>query len=237
MWKQGFGYHIDIVMCIDSTGSMKTSLDILKQQAKTFYADFVVAMAENARRLEKLRIKVIDFRDYGNLRAPAMTESRFFEFGEDVNESVEFSAYVDGIRPLYGGDIPENALEAIALAMKSDWTPVEVRKRQIIMLFTDAPALKLSDRANLAGYPTGMPKDFVELEQWWEGEKQECTGSYNPSYGYLFIFAPNFEPWDNMLMWNRCFPMYSKAGEDLKELDLETVVGFLFKSFGKVSKC
>ena len=236
MYQQGSGYSADIIMCIDSTGSMTPCLNTVKQQAKTFYADFVAAMEESGRKIEKLRIKVIDFRDYGDSHAPAMTESRFFEFGEDVNESAEFSAYVDGIQPLYGGDIPENALESIALAMKSDWTTEGTKRRHIIVVFTDAPALKFSDRAGVAGYPTGMPKDLTELQEWWEGASQDFDSTYELDAGRLVIFAPDAEPWTEFQTWERTWYATTAPGEGMKEVDMDMIMQLLVKSFGKTEK-
>ena len=103
---QGSGYNADIIMCIDSTGSMKPCLDNVKRQALSFYPDFINAMEESGKKVDKLRIKVIDFRDYGDTKAPAMTESRYFNFGCDEDDSAAFSEHINSIEPLYGGDVP-----------------------------------------------------------------------------------------------------------------------------------
>ena len=229
MYQGSSGYNADIIMCIDSTGSMKPCLDNVKRQALTFYSDFINAMEEAGRKVDKLRIKVIDFRDYGDDHAPAMTESRFFNFGYDEDDSVAFSEHINSIQPLYGGDIPENALEAIALALKSDWTKEGKKRRHIIVVFTDAPALPLGARAACDGYPDGMPKDLEQLTAWWEGEDQDFSSNYEINAGRLVIFAPDAEPWTEFQTWNRTCCAVTKPGDGMNEIDLNMIVDMLYK--------
>ena len=116
---QGIGdYCVDIVMCIDGTGSMSPIIDEVKNNAMTFYQKFVDAMEENDKDVSELRIKVIVFRDYICDSEP-MRESEFFEL---PRQNAEFRSFVSSIEACGGGDAPENALEAISLALKSDWT-------------------------------------------------------------------------------------------------------------------
>ena len=58
-------YNVDIVMCIDATGSMAPIIDEVKSNAISFYQRFVDSMEENDKDVAQLRIKVIVFRDYG----------------------------------------------------------------------------------------------------------------------------------------------------------------------------
>ena len=78
MAGQGVGdYNVDIVMCIDATGSMSPIIEKVKENALSFYQRFLESMEESEKTVEQLRIKVIVFRDYGCDEAP-MTESEFF---------------------------------------------------------------------------------------------------------------------------------------------------------------
>ena len=132
-------YYVDIVMCIDATGSMKPIIEEVKGNALSFYQKFVEAMDENDKSVSQLRIKVIVFRDYGCDPEP-MVESTFYTLPE---QNEEFKSFVNSIEPSGGGDVPENALEAIALALKSDWTTGGARRRHAILVFSDAPAIPL----------------------------------------------------------------------------------------------
>ena len=58
---QGMDYNVDIVMCIDATGSMASIIDDVKRNALSFYQKFVDEMEAKAKSVQQLRIKVIAF--------------------------------------------------------------------------------------------------------------------------------------------------------------------------------
>jgi dolichyl-phosphate beta-glucosyltransferase len=63
-----------------------------------------------------------------------MLESPFFELPSD---EAEFSSFLSGVTATGGGDASENGLEALYLAMKSDFS-TGPKDRQVIVMFTDA---------------------------------------------------------------------------------------------------
>lgn len=228
MNQQGIGdYNVDIVICIDATGSMAPIINEVKENALTFYQKFVDAMDDNDKTVDQLRIKVIVFRDYICDTMP-MVESEFFVL---PSQSDKFKAFVSGIEAIGGGDTPENALEAIALALKSKWTTGGNKRRHAILVFTDAAALPLGERSGSAGYPEGMPKDLAELGSWWEGTEQTLDTTYQPKYGRLVVFAPNAYPWTDIQAWNRYWPAFSPAGTGLSEVDTQAAIDLLVGSF------
>ena len=58
---QGLDYSVDIVMCIDATGSMDGIIEEVKANALSFYRQFVDEMEANLKSVQQLRIKVIAF--------------------------------------------------------------------------------------------------------------------------------------------------------------------------------
>ena len=223
---QGNGtYYVDIVMCIDATGSMNPILDEVKGNAMDFYQKFVDGMQEANKDVEQVRIKVIAFRDYKKDSEP-VKESEFFMLPAQ-NEA--FRDFVKGINADGGGDAPESALEAIALALKSDWTTEGDKQRHCILVFTDAPAHPLGTGSDASTYPQGMPKDLAELGSWWEGD-QGLDSNYRPKAGRLVAFVPNAEPWTSLESWNRYWPAFSKAGTGLSEVDIQAAVDLLVGS-------
>lgn len=56
------------------------------------------------------------------------------------NEKMDLKEYLNEIYADGGGDDPESGLEALAMAMKSDFVQKGEKKRHIIILFTDAAA-------------------------------------------------------------------------------------------------
>ena len=213
-------YNVDIVMCIDATGSMKHILDEVKSNALSLYPKFAEAMETAEKEVAELRVKVIAFRDYGCDTQP-MVQSEFFTLPEQADE---LNAFVNSLEAMGGGDAPENALEAISYALKSDWTTGGVRRRHVIAVFTDAPTLPLGARAGSAQYPVDLPKDLAELSAIWEGTDQTTLGNYQPKAGRLIAFVPEDESWKMLETWNRVVPAYTKAGIGCSDYDMEMIL-------------
>ena len=233
MNNQGMGeYCVDIVMCIDATGSMAPIIDEVKNNAMSFHKQLSEAMEESGKYIGQLRVKVIVFRDY-ICDTDAMVESQFFTLPE---ESVGFKSFIEKIEAIGGGDAPENALEAMTLAIKSDWTLAGFKRRHVILMFTDAPALTLTERRDCDRYPSDMPKSLAELNEMWEGESQRFAGNYQISAGRLIAFVPDIDQWHELSTWSRCWPMYSSANGGLKEVSMDIVFDVLVKSFAKMQQ-
>ena len=217
---QGMDYNVDIVMCIDATGSMASIIEDVKRNALSFYQKFVDEMEAKSKSVQQLRIKVIAFRDYGVDSEP-MVESKFFVLDE---ESEEFHDFVNAIEASGGGDEPENSLEALSLAINSDWVKTGSVRRHVIIMYSDASALKLGEQSGKLGYPSGMPADLAELREWWEGQKMEKRAKR------LLIFAPDVEPWSDMVDWSNTFHTASKAGSGCDDTDIATCIHMLVNS-------
>ena len=184
-------------------------------------------MEENDKDVAELRIKVIVFRDYICDSEP-MVESEFFTLPA---QNAAFRSFVAGIEACGGGDGPENALEAIALALKSKWTTSGSKRRHAILVFSDAPALALGERSDCPNYPTGLPKNIAQLGAWWEGTDQSLGSTYQPKAGRLVAFVPNAEPWTELQAWNRYWPAFSPAGTGLPDVDIQSAIDLMVGSF------
>jgi hypothetical protein len=220
-------YYVDIVLCIDGTGSMRPFIENVKASALSIYSKLEEEMILLGKNPARTRVKVIVFGDYAKDADP-MRESEFFELPQ---QNDDLHAYVNGITVMGGGDIPENAIEAIATAMKSDWV-VEGGKnrRHVVVVFTDAPALELGARSDCPNYPTDLPKTMAELSAWWHGTDQEMGGSYLPGAGRLVAFVPNDASWTQFESWNRFIPSYTAAG-GCSEIDMMEIIGVIASSF------
>lgn len=228
MNQQGNGdYCVDIVMCIDATGSMAPIINEVKNNALSFYQKFVDAMEDNDKTVDQLRIKVIVFRDYICDTEP-MAESEFFTL---PSQDDAFKRYVSNIEAAGGGDTPENALEAIALALKSNWTTGGSKRRHAILVFSDAPALPLGERSDCPNYPRNLPKNLASLGAWWEGMDQSMDSTYQARFGRLVAFVPKVAPWAELQAWNRYWPAFSPAGKGLSDVDIQSAIDLLVGSF------
>ena len=206
----GVTKYVDIVFCIDVTYGMTPIINTVKDLTLNFYDDFFRAMPLSKQSLKKpsikqLRVKVIAFRDYYCDGPYAMEESDFFELPKQKNE---FRNFVASLEAKGGGDEPENALEAMALAMKSDWVRVtnpNTEKARNVVVFTDASAhpLEKSIDGVTEYYPAGMLKNYNELYEAWcgQGTCMDNVESYtmDKNAERLVIFAPeDVYPWSDM---------------------------------------
>ena len=197
--------YADIVYCIDLTSSMKPIIDKVKSTALTLHKDLQEVMQTNyQRKIKQMRIKVIGFRDAYCDGRKSFEVSDFFYLPD---EAESFKNFVDGLQPKGGGDIPENSLEALAMAMQSDWCkPIDpaIRKRHVIVLFTDAPAhpLEKSQYGIDRNYPKGMPESYSELIDWWCGQgalSKENNVNMDQIAKRLAVFAPeSCPPWSDV---------------------------------------
>lgn len=226
MAGQGLKYNVDIVMCIDCTGSMGGLLDTVKANALKFYPDLKKACDEKDKNIDQLRIKVIAFRDYNADGEYGMDETAFFSIPD---EEANFKSYISGLTPAGGGDEPENGLESVALAMNSDWTTGGDRRRHIIIVWSDASAHPLeTPLTKNSFYPAGMPANFNELTDWWEDEQ---GGKMNKSAKRLLIFAPDANPWTEMgLNFGNTIHFPAKAGDGLSDVDYQTILASIVNS-------
>lgn len=221
--QQVMDFCVDIVMCIDLTNSMHDYIEEVKTTVIRFQDMLTEAMEEAGREPGQLRTRVIGFRDFGSDSEPIVDSGKFFVMPA---ESEELERFVRGLKLDTGGDKPKSGLEAVALAMKSDWTTEGNRQRYMILVFTDASAHPLGFGAESVHYPDGMPADLDELEKWWsEGVPYE---SFKPKCGRLVVFAPEVYPWIDMQTWNRYWYVPSKAGLNLDDIDIREAIDVLF---------
>lgn len=181
-------YNVDLVFCIDATGSMDRLIDTVKQNALNFYDDLMQTMTAKNKVIQQIRVRVIAFRDYIADGDEAMMMSDFFNLPEQAPDLKECLECIDASG---GGDIPEDGLEALAYAMRSDWDMTGIKKRHVIALWTDAPAHPIGFGKASSAYPEGMAQSFEELTTWW-GDMQH-GGYMDPHAKRLVMFAPEFE--------------------------------------------
>lgn len=220
------GVGIDIVICIDATRSMRPFSDELKKGILKSCDGLL--FTKKIRGIEQLRIKVIPFRDFKYNGDDSIAQSKFFSLPEERDD---LDTYLKKIQFLYGGDKPENAYEAIAVAMKSDWTREGRWRRHVIFMLTDAPALPLMDPERVINptYPENMPKDFKELGEMWEGVADQTLGGMpDQSAKRLVILAPNVESWNKFEGWEYVFPDLHSQGQGISALDIEIAAELIF---------
>lgn len=226
MAAQGLKYNVDIVMCIDCTGSMGDLLETVKENALKFYPDLHERCDAKGKEISELRIRVIGFRDFYADGDKAIDDSGFFTIPD---QEVEFKSFVSKLVPAGGGDEPENGLEALAMAINSDWTTGGDRRRHVVVVWSDASTHPIGlDKCKNEFYPQNMPKDFDELTNWWDDEQ---SGKMQKSAKRLVIFAPDASAWTEIgINWNNTIHHPAKAGAGLEDVDYETILSTIVNS-------
>ncbi len=220
-------YNVDIVFVMDATGSMDHILEIVKKNALSFYDDLMGVMATKGKRIYELRAKVIAFRDYAADGENAMLETDFFNLPQ---ESKEFSEVVATLQPDGGGDEPEDGLEALAYAMKSDWTKGGDKRRHIIVVWSDASTHKLGATRSSQYYPATMVADFDQLTTMWDGTPEE-GGVMDHNAKRLIIYAPDEPYWSTISQsWDGVVHFPSEAGTGLDKLTYKEILDQIFNS-------
>ncbi|MBO5521953.1 MAG: VWA domain-containing protein [Eubacterium sp.] len=220
-------YNVDMVFCIDATGSMGPVIRTVKQNALNFYKDVRNSMEMKQKSINTLRVRLIIFRDYIADQEDAMLVSRFFVLPD---EQEEFSEAVKSITATGGGDIPEDGLEALGYAIRSPWNPEGVIGRSVIVVWTDTSTHELGFGASAPNYPRNMAANFEELTEWW-GDEQIPSPYIKNSSKRLILFAPEENWWTNITeSWNNVIHYPSVAGAGLKEMTYREIIDAISNS-------
>jgi hypothetical protein len=153
-----------------------------------------------------------------------MLESDFFTL---PTQTEFFKKFIDGILAEGGGEEPESGLEAIALAIKSKWNKTGDKKRQIIVVWTDASVhpLEAQENSKPANYPQNIPANFDELTDLWDGQYMSHASKR------LIIYSPDAYAWSDIANhWDNTIQYPSKAGEGLSEIDYQTILDAIASS-------
>ena len=221
-------YNVDIVFCIDATMSMYQILDKVKENTKNFYIDLTDAMAHKGKKVDQLRVRIVMFRDYYYDKEDAMFVTDFFNLPA---QSAEFDHCVNSIEPKGGGDDPEDALEALAYAIRSDWTPAdpEAKRRQVVVLWTDAAPHPLGFARTEPNYPKNGPLTMKELTAWWGAPGLD--GYMDKKAKRLLLYAPEDPTWDSINKnWNNTIYFPSNAGDGLREFEYKQIIDVIAAS-------
>lgn len=167
--------NVDIVFVVDATEKMQVHIDKIKTTVLNFPHMLTDEFQKCRRHVNHLRCKVVWFRDFYRDGINALGESRFFSLPQEKCEYVHF---VEDIRARGGCNKAASGLEALTLAMRSDFTQAGDRRRHIIILFSDSEAYAFEDHArhveeaieegfSLDKYPADMPKTLSEFYGEW----------------------------------------------------------------------
>lgn len=218
-------YGVDLVFCIDATASMSHVLNTIKDNAMHFFEDLTKEMSAKRKSVPNVRVRVVAFRDFLADGDGAIVCSEFFRLPD---EAASLRDFLGGIAAEGGGDTPEDGLEALAFAMKSDWSAAQKGQRHIIVVWSDEGTHELGYGKEAEGYPAGMARSFDELTEWWGWGNKLEPGIMDESSKRLILFAPDKPGWSTVRdTWNKVIHYRVAAGAGLKELDYGTILNAL----------
>lgn len=188
---------VDLVVCIDTTGSMTDVIEAVKSNIATHLIGGLKGqMAKNQSPLD-WRARVIGYGDLNE--GEAVFESPF------TSDEAELTNTVMNIPRTGGGDEPESTLDAMMIAAKSSWR-TDGSAHRIVILFTDASAHPQM-HANTA--PSG-PRDVDEVISQLTAQRVK-----------LFVYAPQNSTYERLRLLPKSqvtlFPA-DKAHEGLQNL-------------------
>ena len=216
-------YHIDIVLCIDCSGSMSSVIESLKNDICNIPKDLNRALDQKSKELHELRIRIVAFRDL-NDDLNAIKASTFFVV-EPQRDTTDFELFLNQLS-VGGGDQdePESGLEALAIALDSDWTDKGDRQRHLVVMFTDASAHKLEDRIGAipSAFTEVVPADINGLTDNWDGGQ---AVKLKKAARRLIIFGPDAYPWNEISdAWGQTVYLPSQAGKGLEDVEYSTIL-------------
>jgi hypothetical protein len=217
-------YNVSIRYAIDGTGSMAPIIDTVKGGLLAFPGQLTTALAAKGKVIGKLQVGIDVFRDVYCDGANAFVSSRFFDM---ATEQGELQKFVAALRPMGGGDEPENGLEGLTLALNATWPNDTAKQRHVVVVYTDASAHPLEKAAGTSQlhYPVNMPASFSELTDRWSSQSMDRNAKR------LILFAPDAYPWTDIATnWENCVHYASRAGEGLSEVDAQTILDAVVNS-------
>jgi hypothetical protein len=225
----GFRYAVDIVFCIDVTGSMHPVIDEVKANALGFHDRLNGVMGDKGKAIDQLRVRVVAFRDFADRADDALETTGFLTLPD---QATDFSAFVHGLRATGGGDAPESGLEALSTAIDSPWEHGFDRRRHVIVMFSDAPAHALGDPRSRAArtHPQSIPSSLDDLFEAW-GYPGSQSATMENTAKRLLIFTPDTDPWNVIAAdWNNSIFVASKAGAGLEEIEMDEIINAIANS-------
>ena len=159
----------DIVVLMDTTGSMSHCIEVLKQKCITFSKRLTEQSLNH-------RFALLGFGD--------TQEEEWLDRHEFTDSVDEFQKWVSTIKRFDGGDVPESGLDAIESALSLPFRKNAVRR---IILVTDAPFHEVTaSGANAADIAASLQKQGILLEVF-------CRAEFQSNYAPLLGDSGKFE--------------------------------------------
>jgi hypothetical protein len=207
---------------------MQPVINEVKTGAFSFHSRLNAIMRRKGKSISQTRIRVIAYRDFGDRSDDALQVTPFFKM---PGQARTFESFVRSLSTFGGGDEPESGLEALSVAIDSEWERGLDLRRHVIVVFTDASAHPLGGPERMKPqYPPRVPETMGQLTERW-GHPTSQTSMMENSAKRLLLFAPDFRPWNVIAEeWNNVIWFPSQAGLGLRELEMGEILDAISSS-------
>jgi hypothetical protein len=201
----------DIVFCIDVTGSMNPCIEGVLNGVDDFVENL------NSAAYVDYRLRLIGFRD---IHDPSVCNDEWNVF-PFTSDSIEFRNWLKSLRAFGGGDSPESTLDALYMALHSDWRKTNTLRAIILLTDSDShPKLHSKTYAMFNDNDVyRVIQDFQELR-----------------HSLLFIVAPKYEIYQQIVssmqmadrkIFAKWVPVGDARYKGLKEIDWKPLMSMI----------
>lgn len=180
--------RIDIVFTIDATKSIGPFINKIKDFILSFDTQLRNVFQYTSYVIKEFRVKIIIVHKYDEETNCIFKQSKFFKLPEEQKNFYDFVSRIE----VYGVDDPKNGLEALALAMQSDFTKKGDRRRHVIILFTNNSAQIISQQIDDTDskHDSNTHMNINTLYDIWK--------NINDYGKRIIMFAPDTNPWSEI---------------------------------------
>jgi len=209
---------------------MQPFIKSVKSFILKFPDDLINKLSAKRKTADQIRVRVVAF---GDCKADtnALNASPFYTV-LPAEQNSEFDYFVGALRA-HGGGEPKSGLEALSVAMCSDWVLDGDHQRHIVVVFTDGSAHPLENRVGKipAAFASQIPASIDELTDGWEGGGQGA-GGFATTIGQrarrLVLLAPEIYPWPTIGdSWPNTVFLPSQAADGLAESEYDAILEVL----------
>lgn len=222
--------EIDIVFCVDCTGSMGSYISAAQQNVVKICEELVVSEKAD------LRFALVCYRDHPPQDSTYVT--KVFDF---TSSHSKMQTYVGTMQAAGGGDGPEAVTAALHDAL---YLPYRKNATKFCILIADAPPHGIGENGD--GFPNGDPdgKDPIEIAHGMlEKGITLYVASCEPSVSNSYTYATDFFLGIAKITEGKCLPLTSAAllaqvivGGAAEEASLEALVAQAEKEAKRVAE-
>lgn len=184
-------YHVDIVFVIDLSHRMCRDGAPIKNYIRSFHDALSLRGIERDYFVTKIRSKVVTYGD-PTARPTTICATDFLTLVPELDRQV-FELYVDSLASNGVGTRPNTGLEALVLAMSSDWARGGDRRRHVIVMFADTSAAQFDHGTEAPRGPT------ANIDALWLDDLSSLWDSLDDIHARrLFLIAPDTTPWSDI---------------------------------------